>query len=311
MTNIVTRKGIAFGALVALASTAIAGAPAHAAGELNVVPEAGTSLNIAAGSVFNLKTTFAPGFTPSSYAQLKYLVKTDANSAINAKAGLASVAAPQTGGTVVAVSTTSSAISATATAATDVAYLGLSAVTTSVTSAVEVTAFVDANNDGALTAGEWNTVKTVTFKKAADITPVVTLTQPATGDTSVSATVAWGDLNIEQMSAEAVKFTVAGGSVTAGTLASGVWSLSASALASGAAVTAQAYDGSTALGTAASATATARTIATVTGEFPATDDTKTISSTNYVRLNSCSCCWCCSCCKGFDLGNSFGHRWCG
>jgi hypothetical protein len=268
MTNIVTRKGIAFGALVALASTAIAGAPALAAGELNVVPEAGTSLNIAAGSVFNLKTTFAPGYTPSSYAQLKYLVKTDANSAINAKAGLASVAAPQTGGTVVAVSTTSSAISATATSATDVAYLGLSAVTTSVTSAVEVTAFVDANNDGALTAGEWNTVKTVTFKKAADIVPVVTLTQPSTGDTTVKATVVWGDLNIEQMSAETVKFTVGTqvASATAGSLADGVWSKgSLTALASAEAVTAQAYDGSTALGTAASATATARTINTTNG----------------------------------------------
>lgn len=272
MTNIVTRKGLAFGALVALTSTAIAGAPALAAGELNVVPESGTSLNIAAGSVFNLKTTFAPGYTPSSYSQLKYLVKADANSAINAKAGLASVAAPQTGGTVVAVSTTSSAISAGATAATDVAYLGLSAVTTSVTSSVEVTAFVDANNDGALTAGEWNTVKTVSFKKAADIVPVVTLTQPATGDTAVSATVAWGDLNVEQMAAEAVKFTVAGGAVTAGTLASGTWSLAASALASGAAVTAQAYDGSTALGTAASATATARTISSITAAVTAGDN---------------------------------------
>lgn len=276
MTNIVTRKGLAFGALVALTSTAIAGAPALAAGELTVAPTAGTSYNIASGSVFNLSTTFAPGYTPSSYSQLKYLIKTDANSVINYAAaanttGTAVTASDiSTAATSVAVSTTSAAVTAGTTGATQVSYLGLSAATTSVTSAVEVTAFVDANNDGALTAGEWNTVKTVTFKKAADIAPVVTLTQPSTGDTTLKATVAWGDLNIEQMANESVKFSAATAmsTVTVGSLADGVWSKvlpSSGTLASGEAVTAQAYDGTTALGTAASATATARTINTTNG----------------------------------------------
>ena len=258
MSKNLTRKGLALGAIVALASTVIAGSPAFAAGELTVAPSAGTSLNIAAGSVFNLKTTLAAGFTPASYDQLKYIVKTDANSAITYGVGIAAVTAPVT---VQAVSVTSAAVAATGATSTTVNYLGLSATTTSVTSNVEVTAFVDANNDGALTAGEWNTVKTVSFKKAADIVPAVALTAPATGDTSAKATVVWGDLNVEQMSAEAVKFTVAGGNVTAGALADGVWSLAIGAGAVAAStITAQAYNDTVALGTAASATVAARTI---------------------------------------------------
>ena len=195
MSKNLTRKGLALGALVALASTVIAGTPATAAGEINVAPAAGTSYNAVAGSVYNLVTTLAPGYTPSSYAQLKYIVKTDANSAIVYGRGVAAVTAPATSQ---AVSTTSAALAATGADATTVNYLGLQASVATVSSSVEVTAFVDANNDGAVTAGEWNTVRTVAFKKLADITPVVTLTQPKTGDTTVSATVAWGDLNTQQ-----------------------------------------------------------------------------------------------------------------
>jgi len=292
MTNIVTRKGLAFGALVALASTAIAGAPAHAAGELNVAPSAGTSYNALEGTVFNLKTTFAPGFTPSSYAQLKYQIKTDANSTVSYSVDTAAVTAPATS---VAVSTTTVSGSTSGASAVSVNYLGLKSTTASATTAVEVTAFVDANNDGALTAGEWNTVRTVTFKKVADIAPVVTVTQAATGDTSAKATVAWGDLNVEQINASAA-YGVATGSTNsslgleiktshtgnttfaAATYATGTFSRTVTALDSGDVVTAQAVYAtnthtstpsdtysSVALGTAATSTASARTINTNTG----------------------------------------------
>ena len=269
MSKNLTRKGLALGAIVALGSSVFAGSPAFAANEINVAPAAGTSYAIASGVQFTLATTFAPGFTPASYAQLKYLVKTDANSTVKFAAQNTTTGLPAavTAATAQAISTTSAAVSAASTGATDVAYLGLSAVTTSVTSAVEVTAFVDANNDAALTAGEWNTVKTVTFKKAADIVPVVALTQPSTGDTSLKATVVWGDLNVEQITDETVKFTAGTqiASATAGTLADGVWTKTATALAAAEVVTAQAYVGATALGTAVSGTATARTINTTNG----------------------------------------------
>ena len=291
MTNIVTRKGLAFGALVALASTAIAGAPAHAAGELNVVPSAGTSYNTLEGTVFNLKTTFAPGFTPSSYAQLKYQIKTDANSTVSYGVDTAAVTAPATS---VAVSTTTVSGSTSGASATSVNYLGLKSTTASATTTVEVTAFVDANNDGALTAGEWNTVKTVTFKKVADLAPVVTVAAAATGDTTATATVNWGDLNVEQLNRSGA-YGVATGStnsslgleikVNSGSYAAATWSSSTSkftksvsALVSGDVVSAQAVYAtntytatptntysSVALGTAATATASARTINTSTG----------------------------------------------
>ena len=45
MSNNLTRKSLAFGALVALASSAIAGTPANAAGEVVFAPSTGTSYN--------------------------------------------------------------------------------------------------------------------------------------------------------------------------------------------------------------------------------------------------------------------------
>jgi hypothetical protein len=307
MTNIVTRKGLAFGALVALASTAIAGAPAHAAGEINVVPSSGTSYNIGVTDTFNLSTSMAPGFTPSSYAQLKYQVVTDGTATIKAIANTgaalssANVATATTfsgnsnntyvisasrpaSGTGAGSAFTANDPGAPVSAVTS-NFLGLQvagATGTTATTSVVVTAFVDSDNDGALSAGEWNTAKTVTFKKDADIVPTVTLTKPSTGDTSVSATVAWGDLNIEQMAAESVKFTVGTqvASATAGTLASGTWTKgSLTALAAGEAVTAQAYDGTTALGTAATSTATARSISSITANVTKGADATGTSAT--------------------------------
>ncbi len=272
MSKNLTRKGLALGAIVALGSSVIAGTPALAVNELTVAPAAGTSYNTLAGEQFTLATTFAPGFIPAAYAQLKYLVKTDANSTAKFSASLSNNAALATAVDAAgaqAVSTTSSAVLSGSTAATDIAYLGVKAVSTTVSSSVEVTAFVDANNDGALTAGEWNSVRTINFKKAADIVPVVTLTQPNTGDTAVTATVAWGDLNVEQITTEEVKFNVAAAGVVAATTftaSTGVYSYTTLApLAAAATVTAQAYIAAAAFGTAASNTAIARTINTTNG----------------------------------------------
>ena len=286
MSKNLTRKGLALGAIVALGASVFAGSPAFAANELNVAPSAGTSYTAVAGSVFNLATTFAPGYTPASFAQLKYIVKTDANSAVSydafdsTAATSAVVTAPAT---TQAVSLSSSAVSAKVDSALDIAYLGLQTAA-DVNSSVEVTAFVDANNDGAVTAGEWNTVKTVTFKKLADITPVVTLSKPSTGDTTLKATVVWGDVNVEQISNETVKFTasVQGSTpltASAGTLADGVWSKTVTALVSAEAVTAQAYVGTTALGTAASAAATARTVSSITANVVKGNDAIATSAT--------------------------------
>ncbi|MFM6962727.1 MAG: hypothetical protein ACKOWJ_00445, partial [Micrococcales bacterium] len=86
MSKNLFRKSLATGAAVALSAAALTAAPAaFAAGEINFAPSAGTSYNIPVTDSFTLATTFAPGFTPSSYAQLKYQVVTDGTSvAVNA-----------------------------------------------------------------------------------------------------------------------------------------------------------------------------------------------------------------------------------
>ena len=289
MSKNLTRKGLALGAVVALGATLFAGSPAFAANEINVAPSAGTSYNTVFGSVYNLSTTFAPGFTPSSYAQLKYQIKTDANSTVSY--GLSSSAAVASPATSVAVSTTVVTGATSSASATTVNYLGLTATaSTAATTSVEVTAFVDANNNDALNAGEWSTVKTVTFKKAADITPVVTVLAPSTGDTTLKATVAWGDLNVEQIADETVKFTATTDLTTASAGISTdttdtAWSKvlpSSNTLDAADVVTAQAYVGATALGTAASAVTSARTIATIAASL--TEGANAVSTS--ARLNS-------------------------
>ena len=85
MSTIVTRKSLAFGAIVALATTAFAGTPASAAGEIVVVPSAGTSYSTLITDTFVVETSFAPGVVNGN-AQLKYQIKTATNVGVSAAA---------------------------------------------------------------------------------------------------------------------------------------------------------------------------------------------------------------------------------
>jgi hypothetical protein len=207
MSTIVTRKSLALGAIVALATTAFAGTPAHAAGEIVVAPSAGTSYSTLVTDTFVLETSFAPGVANSN-TQLKYQIKT-------AKAQTVGVAEGRAYGNVIAAGT--SVVLATGDASDATAFTGyvagtataaqrnflglkLSGVTyTSDSVDAVVTAFVDANNDGLLTAGEWSTVKTVSFKKYSDVTATVALDQPKTGDTTATGHVTLAGLNQAQV----------------------------------------------------------------------------------------------------------------
>ena len=64
---------------------------------------------------------------------------------------------------------------------------------------VTVTAFVDANNNSTLDAGEFNTPQTVSFKKYADVATAVAVTTPAELDLTVSGTVALTGINTNQV----------------------------------------------------------------------------------------------------------------
>lgn len=291
MSNNVTRKGLAFGALVALTSSVIAGAPAQAAGEINLAATAGTSYNTFAGASFTLEASFAPGFAPAAASQLKYVVTTD-GSAVKVGEAKTSAADAVTALATATLTNNSVVVNSARTVATERSFLAVQMGVATDTESVTVTAFADANNNGALDSGEWNTVRTLGFKKLADIVPTVTLTAPNTGDTSVSAAVNWGDFNTDMFANEGVNFAYNDGSAQtaiAGTYNSStsVWEKTGitNGLASATTVSAQAKIGTDLLGSAVTATATARTIATITGGFAATNDTKTISSVNYVRAN--------------------------
>ncbi len=89
---------------------------------------------------------------------------------------------------------------------------------TVVTRSVDVTAWVDSNDNDTLDSTEYaSPTRTVNFKKASEITGVVTWTQPALGDTSLVAKVATTpELNGSQMSANdiSVKYTRQGSTET-------------------------------------------------------------------------------------------------
>ena len=310
MSTIVTRKSLAFGAIVALATTAFAGTPAQAAGEINLVPSAGTSYATLSTDAFVLESSFAPGITNQN-AQLWFQVKTSTNVSVDVQAD--SLDASDVSDSNVRVATAGTAgeaadaafvryVKASGTALTDRNFLGLKLKgATSVDSAdVVVTAFVDSNNDSKLTAGEWSTAKTVSFKTYASVAPVISLDQPNVGDTTATASITLPGLNISQVqSAVVLKFTKDGTAALTGAggaaAATGITATSADAVdykATTAAVTAftsvdtvdvRATIGGQAVGTAVKKTATDRTIS----KFEATVDVTDNGLANgNVRLNS-------------------------
>ncbi len=66
------------------------------------------------------------------------------------------------------------------------------------TTTVKVTTFVDADNSNTLNNSEWNTVRTINFKKYSEVKPSYSFVQPKAGDTSVKVNADFGDFNTEQ-----------------------------------------------------------------------------------------------------------------
>jgi hypothetical protein len=280
--------------MVALASSVIAGAPAQAAGEIVVAPNAGTTYTTFTTEAFTLATSFAPGVAPASYAQLKYEVAT---SGLIQSAVIAGTAPTLPALADLAMVSGKAVVSAGSAAATDVRLLQIAlkspVAATTATTTVTVTAFVDANNDGALTAGEWNQAQTITFKKYSEIVPTVALTPVLAGDLSVKATATYpAELNTAMSTASKFKvaFTVAdatGATAAPGVVAaSGVYTNAFTGVLSGKAVTAQAYFDGTALGTAVTGTVAAQTVATVTAALVEDANAKVLTNVATVRLNN-------------------------
>ena len=289
MSKNLTRKGLAFGALVALASTVIAGTPASAAGEVVFAPSTGTSYNTFVTDTLTLNASLAPGQVAGNIAQLKYSVVTDGSFVLKAVAtsttattaysntgnvtgvGVAPAYVPTTSfvvapGTPTASTTNTIALSVDSVADATTATTGVVASATTATKSAVVTAFIDSNNNSVADAGEFSQARTVKFVKYSEVVPVVTLTTPNLGDASLKATATVGDLFIGTAADLTVTFTGATGVDAAPgvTATSGVFTDGTiSGIATTTAVTAQAYYKTVALGTAVSATATARTISSI------------------------------------------------
>jgi trimeric autotransporter adhesin len=200
MSKNLTRKGLAFGALVALASSVVAGAPAHAAGEVVFEPTTGTTYNTFTTLDFALSASLAPGQVAGNITQLKYEIAGGTTGAFEYTVGAAAAAATT------ATTSATQVVSAGAVVGTaNVLNIGLSAATqlaATATKSVTITAFIDSDNDSTVDAGEFQQARTVTFKKPSEVTATTTFTKPTLGGNTFTATVALsGDINARQAAA--------------------------------------------------------------------------------------------------------------
>jgi hypothetical protein len=236
MTNIVTRKGLAFGALVALASTGIAGAPAFAA-DLTLAPAAGSTYNVLLGDSFTLSASVA-GVTPIGQTNntLKYeIVNATGATLVNSGEYWDTTANANVGGYVTASTTTSGTTTQIVTPAAGkvtqtlgkVNKLTINPTTTSSSATFEVVvrAFADLDGSGSVTSGDLvSDPRTVKFIKGSEVTGTLALDAVNAGVAPTASLTFNSDINYEQTAAPTAVFTVNGtadsgsGSVATGSL---------------------------------------------------------------------------------------------
>jgi hypothetical protein len=174
--------------------------PAQAAGEVVLAPSAGTAYNTFVTEAFTLQASLAPGQVAANAVQMKYKIDKATGASVSYAVSTTSPVT-STAATLNAAST-SVVVAAVDAGATTQNFIKLSIVdATSVSSTVDVTvtAFLDANNNSTLDAGEFNTPQTVSFKKYADVATAVAVTTPAELDLTVSGTVAFTGINTDQV----------------------------------------------------------------------------------------------------------------
>jgi len=188
MSKNLTRKGLAFSAIVALGTTLFAGAPAHAAGidngTVSLAPSAGAEYDIIAGAQFSLKSNFANS-AKTTGAYLKFLVE-------DASAKTTAVSASSSRYTITAGAAGSAAWSVTGTGtATVVTVTTASAHSLKVGDKVTNSSFgvsaADANVNGSFTVDTVPTTTTFTYKPGSSVTAT-----PANGAGTVSLNPSYG-----------------------------------------------------------------------------------------------------------------------
>jgi hypothetical protein len=212
-----TRRGLAIGAAIAVAFSGLVTSPAQAAGEVVLAPSAGTSYNTFVTEDFTLQASLAPGQNSAQAQQLKYKIEKAAG--VTVSYGVSTSASVGTSLATVSSTATSAYVSAAGAGALTQNFIKLAingAASTSATANVTVTAFIDANNNDTLDSGEFATAQTVSFKKYADVASVVTMTQPAEGDTSVKTQASFTDINMSQVTANQTTVVTSFGGTASG-----------------------------------------------------------------------------------------------
>jgi adhesin/invasin len=199
MSKNLTRKGLAFGALVALASTVIVGSPAQAAGEVTLVPTAGASYNVLLGSDFALNASLISSEPAGNITQLGYKVVNATNGTVTATADTGATGTDET-------LTITTVDGNKTTTAGFVPVIGANTLTISTaataTGSVTVTAFIDADGFEDLDGGEYQITRTINFVKPSEVTATTTFTKPVLGGNTFTANVVLsGDMNHEQIDA--------------------------------------------------------------------------------------------------------------
>jgi hypothetical protein len=236
MSKNLTRKGLAFGALVALGASVFAGAPAYAADTVVLAPNysSDTTLATAVTGTFSLNASLAPGSTAGNIAQLAYKIVNNGAAQVDYSAVSGGNAA-DTGNVTSAEGNeyvTAATLTATALTANTLALSINGASATTTTQTVTVTAFIDANLNGTVEAGEAQASQTVSFVKHSEITSSTTITAPTENDTTVTAVVKFNNINNQSLTSANVGavFTKGDGStltpavpsIASGTIASSV-----------------------------------------------------------------------------------------
>jgi hypothetical protein len=215
-----TRRGLAIGAAIAVAFSGLVSAPAQAAGEVVFVPSAGTSYNTFVTEDFTLQASLAPGQNSAQAQQLKYKIEKAAG--VTVSYGVSTSASVGTSLATVSSNATSAYATVTGAGALTQNFIKLAingANSSSATANVTVTAFIDANNNDVLDSGEFATERTVSFKKYSDVASVVTMTQPAEGDTSVKTQATFTDINMSQVAANQTNVVTSFGGTASGSAA--------------------------------------------------------------------------------------------
>jgi trimeric autotransporter adhesin len=247
MSKNLTRKGIAFGAAVALGSTLLAGAPAFAAVGIDLDSNGTTGVF---GQVEATPFTFTGNgnseFPVGNATQLRVHVKnlnggTASGFAINGTT-LDADFVSGSGNAIRHANGTTFTVATLGTTIGDTAVMGLGAtdddgdadsisVMTSpftfaftsdaaddVTRAYEVTVFADTNNNGVKDTNETaSAARTVTFYDVVDLTATVTLDAVTEGDTTVAGSAVISNIDMKQIAAQRVGIWLRTG--TNGTLA--------------------------------------------------------------------------------------------